>query len=509
MTHQKFILLLALLLGLMLSSHAEVYWSQFRGANGQGTMEEARPPARLDPDKNLAWRTKLPPGHSSPVVWGNRIFLTAFEDDKLVVLGLDRRSGAIVWKDGTEYHPFKSQGFWGKDHEDGSPAHATVCADEKQVYVYFHSSGVICYSHDGRRQWQTPLPVEEFLWNAGSSPVVHQGMVFVVRDCMDSKKSHVLALDAETGVEKWRTARPFSMSSFSTPVVYEGGGQSQILVLGVGHFTAYDVATGAEAWSVSEVGTAPISVPLIDKDRLFVNAKAMIGFDVEYDFQKTWEYFMTFDANQNGVLDVSEITDGFKMPQRPELPVESAGFGMRTSGSSMKENYDANKDDEITLDEFTQGWKARMSDLKATLACIQVDRKEPGAPKTRILWSQKRYLTEVPSILLYQNRLYSVDNGGLCVVRNPADGEVLQRERLKGRGMYASSPVAANGHVYFCSKPGVVSVLKAGDGFEVAATLDLQESIYATPAIQGNTIYIRTDSHLYAFTSALESELKP
>ena len=503
MTHQKFILLVALLLGSMLSSQAEVYWSQFRGPNGQGTMEEARPPVHLDPDKNLAWRTKLPPGHSSPVVWGNRIFLTAFEDGRLITFGLERYSGRVLWKDSVAYEPFESSSIFGKSHEDGSPASATVCADEEGVYSYFLSFGVVCYSHDGIRKWQTRVPTEEFFWNSGASPVVHQGKVFVVRDLLDRKKSHLLALDAKTGAEKWRTARPFSMASFSTPAVFEVGGSRHLVVLGVGDLHAYDVETGLELWSVAEVGTAAISVPLIDRDRVFINAKAMIGFDVEYDFAKAWEYFLTFDANKNSVLELSEITEEFRLPQRPELPVESKGFGNRITRERMEESYDGNKDGQITFDEFTQGMQARLNDLKATLACIQVGREEGNTPKAAVLWSQKRFLAEVPSILLYRKNLYSIDNGGLYVIRNPADGEVVQRERLQARGMYASSPVAANGHVYFASKQGVVSVLKAEGDFEIVSSVNLNELIYATPAIQDHSIYIRTDSHLYGFQSSL------
>ncbi len=504
MTHQKIIILI-LLLGSAISSNAGVFWSQFRGPNGQGTMEKARPPVHLDPVKNLAWQTKLPQGHSSPVVWGDRIFLTAFDEGQLVTLGLNRDTGKVLWRNAIPYEPFASSSMFGKTHEDGSPASATVCADEKSVYSYFLSSGIICYSHDGIRKWHVELPAEEFFWNSGTSPVVHGGTLFVVRDCLDRKKSHLLALDAETGAEKWRTARPFSMASFSTPVAFEGGGSRQLLVLGVGNLNAYDVETGHESWSISEVGTAAISVPLIDNDRVFINAKAMVGFDVEYDFAKAWEYFLTFDTNKNSVLELAEMTDELMLPQRPELPVESKGFGNKISRERMTESYDGNKDNQITFDEFTLGMKARLNELKATLACIRVGGSEGDASKATVLWSQKRYLAEVPSILLYRKRLYSIDNGGLFVCRNPEDGEILQRERLQARGMYAASPVAANGHVYFASKQGVVSVLKAGDDFEIVSSVNLNELIYATPAIQENSIYIRTDSHLYGFQSSLKT----
>ena len=120
---------------------------------------------------------------------------------------------------------------------------------------------------------------------------------------------------------------------------------------------------------------------------------------------------------------------------------------------------------------------------------------------THVAWRQKRGMPELPSPLYYDGRLYLVKNGGIVSCLDPKTGKAIYRERLSGVGPYYASPVAANGHIYAASESGVLSVFKAGDAFTPVAECDLNERLTATPAIAGDTLFVRTDRHLYAFNA--------
>ncbi len=478
--------------------YADTYWNQFRGPNGQGVLDGAEPPIVLNVKRNMVWKTPLPPGHSSPAIWKDRIFLTTFENDQLSTFAIDRSNGDIIWKRSTPYEAIKPSNRFTKLHSESSPATSTVCVDRNHVYTYFPSFGVICYSQDGNQVWEAKLAHDQFAWGSTTSPSVFDDTLFIVRDCMGKDASYLLALDAKTGEEKWKTPRPFSMASFSTPAILSSGDEDELIVLGMGRLSAYDMKTGEENWYVDGLGTSAISVPLIDKDRIYVSMKAIVGFDVAYDFEKAWEYFMTFDTNNNQALEFSELTDDMKIPQRPELPYDNPGFGMELRADRFKKN-DLNQDEKVTYDEFKEKMEENTKNMKASFSCIKVDTTSENGVKNNILWAQNRLLTEIPSILFYKDRLYSVANGGIFICRNKDTGEIIHRARIRAPGMYASSPIAANDHIYLCSKQGIVSVMKADDSFEIVTQLDLDEYIYATPALHDNEIYIRTVNHLYAF----------
>src|SRR5947209_8213152 len=133
-------------------------WPQFRGPNATGIAADAKPlPVEFGPDKNLKWKTPIPPGHSSPCVWGDCIFVTAFdkEANKLETIGLDRRDGRILWRKAAPAEKVE------KVHATGSPAVATPATDGERVYVYFGSCGLFCYDFDGKEIWTKPLPTAQ------------------------------------------------------------------------------------------------------------------------------------------------------------------------------------------------------------------------------------------------------------------------------------------------------------------------------------------------------------
>ena len=169
-------------------------WPQFRGPNGSGhPQSSAALPIEFGPEQNVVWKTPLPRGLSSPSVWGDRIFVTAFRSDtsELVTIALDRESGEILWE---QVAPAESIE---KVHRRSSPATATPATDGERVYVYFGSCGLFCYDMEGRKLWQHPLPTAQKMNGSGTSPIVHQSVVLLSRE--DSRSKYLLALDAVTG----------------------------------------------------------------------------------------------------------------------------------------------------------------------------------------------------------------------------------------------------------------------------------------------------------------------
>jgi outer membrane protein assembly factor BamB len=187
--HPCFVLLV--LLG-GLEGHAASSWPQFRGPNGQGVAERDRPPTEFGPGTNLLWKTRVPGGVSSPCIWGDRIFLTAFSTGKLESLCLDRRDGHMLWR---QVAPAETKE---RANELGSPASATPATDGRRVYVTFSAFGLLAYDFEGREQWRKPLPVPNFATRTGTSPVLVGQRVMLNCD-QDGGPSFLLAVDSRDG----------------------------------------------------------------------------------------------------------------------------------------------------------------------------------------------------------------------------------------------------------------------------------------------------------------------
>ena len=248
------------------------------------------------------------------------------------------------------------------------------------------------------------------------------------------------------------------------------------------------------------MGKSSINLPVVRDEELFINAKIMLGFEVDYNHEKAWEYILSFDKNENGVIEEKEITQGIRMPQRPDLPLSSPGFGyVMKPPTRFKSEFDLNNDGRIPFEEFVAKIDSMTRKMQAAQGRVQIVRKKGQTPTPELLWSERRYLPEIPTILPYGERVYAVLNGGFFVVRDANTGKLIEKDRLNASGMYAASPVAANDHIYFASRRGVVTVMKTDDSFEKVSTIQLDGEIYATPAIQDNLIFFRTTKWLYAF----------
>jgi outer membrane protein assembly factor BamB len=447
-------------------------WPRFRGPNGSGVAETTGLPVEVGPARNVVWKTPLPPGHSSPILAGDHIFLTAYEGEGRLTLCLDRKTGAVLWRkeaprDRTE--PIDKR---------NSPASPSPATDGQSVFVFFGDYGLVSYDLDGRERWRTPLGPFHNVYGVGSSPIVVDDAVVIVID--QGLDSFAAAFGKDDGRQRWKTARPEALSGHSTPIVQRPG-QGPPLILAPGSFRmdAYAATTGESVWWVNGLPSEMKSVPVLDGDTVFVSGYS--SPDNEPGNRKPVPPFETIlkerDADHDGRLAVAEAPAG---PVKDYFPFT-----------------DLDADGKLNAAEWAT-FTASMSAENALLA-FRTGGKGDATP-TSLRWRFQRSIPQLPSPVLYRGVLYMINDGGILTTIDPATGQLLKQGRLRGAiDHYYASPVAGDGKVYFVTQSGTVVAVKAGAEQEVLAVSDLDDECYATPAIADGRLYVRTRSALYCF----------
>jgi outer membrane protein assembly factor BamB len=390
--------------------------------------------------KNVAWKTPLPGlAHSSPVVWGHRVFVTtAISSDAKAetrfglygdvepakdvsrhswrVYALDRTSGRIVWERTAAEGVPKV-----KRHPKSSQASASPATDGKHVVAWFGSEGLYTYDVDGRLLWKRDLGLvdpgwffdPDYQWNVGSSPVTFQNMVIVQVD--RQKDSFIAAFDLHSGKPLWRTARP-EIPSWGTPTIVRGPGRTEIVTNGTKAIRGYDPETGRELWTLSPNSEVTVTTPVFAGGLIFV-------------------------------------ANGYP-PVQPIYAIKPGASG------------------DISL--------AGDAESNASIA-----------------WSKTRGGPYMPTPLAYDGILYLCSNNGVLSAYDATTGERIYQQRVAGQGTgFTASPIAAGGRIYVASEDGDVFVVKAGRAFELLATNPVGEVLMATPAIVDGMMVIRGLSHL-------------
>lgn len=446
-------------------------WPQFRGPNGLGVGEGPEPPANFGPTENRLWKTPLPIGHSSPVVWGDSMFLTALDGKQLETLGIDRTTGTIRWRQTVPTEKIEPA------HRIANPAASTCATDGRLVFSYFGSFGVIAHDFQGKEQWRVPLPPPMVEFGTGSSPILAGNLLIIARD--QDQGSHLLALDNNSGKQVWRVERPEFRRSFSTPQIWKHDGIEELIVPGSIWLISYNLQDGSERWRYSGTSRVANSTPVFGDGLLFNASWNVGGDDSDRISMPAFDAFaQENDKNKDGMLSREEIPAG---------PVRERFTQM-----------DLNKDGLVTSAEW-----ANMAEMfaKAENAIVAI---RPGGSalvnKTHVAWKSTRSLPYVSSPLFHRGRLYTVKNGGLFSCYDAKSGKVIyQDERLDAPGDYYASAVAVGDRIYVASQKGVVTVIAPQDHLKVLARNDLGEEIFATPAIVNGVLYIRTASNLFAF----------
>ena len=193
-------------------------WTRFRGNNGVGTSASKGLPAEFGPDKNKLWEAEVPFGRSSPVVAGNRIYLTATDDGKFVTMALDRKTGKTLWSNSVK--PSRSDEF----HSATDSATTTPVTDGKNVYVFFQEFGLVAYDKNGKERWKYEMGPFRNFYSIAASPVLSGNMLYML--CDQAEGSFLVALDKSSGKEKWRRNRPGRLESYTTPILYPAKARS-------------------------------------------------------------------------------------------------------------------------------------------------------------------------------------------------------------------------------------------------------------------------------------------
>ncbi len=433
-------------LALVPTADAQTNWPQFRGPSSQGIGDSDHLPLVWGTGTNVAWRAEIPGrGWSSPIVWGDRIFLTTAVSDvemeapkkglyfggdrpqppggrqRWLALCLDRDSGKVEWTRELHAAPPLTP-----IHLKNSYASETPVTDGERVYVCFGSLGLYCLDFKGTVLWSRAFEPHKmrYGWGTSSSPVLHGERLYVVND--NEESSSVTAYDKRTGREVWRTPRD-EPSNFATPFVWTHPLRTELVVPGRNQVRSYDLE-GRVLWQFQGMSTITIPTPFAADGLLYLCA----GY----------------------------VGDNLKV-NKPVYAVRPGGTG------------------DLTLPDGA--------------------RDGPF-----IAWREPNAAPYNPSPLAYEGRFYVLWDFGFLNCRSARDGhQIYDKQRLKNGGTvgFTASPWAYRGRVFCLSEDGDTYVVPAGDSFQIERVNSLDEMCMATPAIAGDRLFIRTLSHLYCLTN--------
>ncbi len=421
------------------------YWPSFRGVNASGVAQSSDAPVRWNAEKseNIKWKTAMPGlSHASPIVWGDRVFITTaigsdtssklrvglYGDvvpDKDVsqhtwkIFCLDKKSGKILWER-IAYEGAPKV----KRHTKATQANSTPVTDGKYVVALFGAEGMYCYDLNGKLVWEKDLGVldsgwfydPDYQWGHGSSPIIFENLVIV--QCDIQKNSFIAAYYLKDGKQAWLAARD-EIPSWSTPTIHTGNGRAQLITNGTKHIRSYDARAGKELWKLAGNSEIAVPTPIIAHDMIYV-------------------------------------TSGY----RPIQPIYA-----------------------IRLD-----------------ALGDISLQDTATTNAHIAWSKKRGGPYMPTPLVYEDYLYVCANNGTVTCYDAKTGAQMYRERLGGQGSayaFTASPIAAAGKIYFTSEDGEIFVVQAGPKYELLATNAMGEVCMATPAFSENLLLVRTQQQVF------------
>lgn len=432
------------------ADRADINWPQWRGPGGLGISAETDYPEEWAPDKNVAWKTPIAGrGLSSPVVWGDKIFITtAIEGDQvpgrkapehldfqrkpgylhpdsvgvdykntLKVLAIDARNGKMLWErvayDGLMYD---------NRHKRNTYASPSVVTDGKLVYAFFEAAGLYAYDFTGKLVWKRAPEVKDgnFVWEKslgpiakaglgpGTSPILYENSLILQIDQEMGEASAIIALDKLTGKELWRANRT-TRRSWATPLLVRTADRIELIASGAEVVISYDPATGKELWRSKGMQSHPIP-----------------------------------------------------------SPVSGNGLVYLTAGSGAKRTM-----------AFKPGTNGDVS-------------------TENVVWAYDRGAPYVPSPLLVGQYLYLMNERGQTTCLDAMTGELKYEARPPVPATFMASMVGFGDRILQMSEDGDTFIVKAGPKHEIIRTNSIGEPVYASPALAGGTIYVRGEQHLFA-----------
>ncbi len=463
-------------------------WPQFRGPNGSATATGNHLPTQWASDKNVAWKAKLPGyGWSCPVVWGDKLFITTAVTDKQqkpsgggpgggfggpggpkggggggpgggfgrqarptatyqwVICCLSASDGTILWKQtAAEQRPTISA------HASNGFATETPVTDGERVYAHFGAmGGVFCYDFTGKLVWKADLGAYPMAMGHGtaSSPVLVAGKLII--QCDNEEKSFLVALDAKTGKELWRTPRTEG-TSWSSPLVWKNTTRTEIVCSGSPKVRSYDPETGKQLWELGGMSGQIKASPVATDEFLYVGAGAGFG-----------------GGGRGG-----------------------PGGGGGGPGGGGRGGLGGG------------GGNRPLFAVKAG-ATGDITPKTGEKASAGIAWSVTQAGPGTASPLVYDGRLYILeDHGGLLSCFDARTGKQVYKERITGARSFTSSPWAYDGKIFCLDDAGTTHVIQAGPEFEILGTNKLGEMTWSCPAAVGESLFLRTVDHLFCIRQA-------
>jgi len=451
------------------TADSAAHWPRFRGPISNPIAENPNLPVNWSKTENVEWATDVPGvGWSSPVVWGNRVFLTAATSDKpmkppsfgvdfsneylaelrkqgltaeeaskklyerdrempgeivisLMLYCYDLESGRKLW----ERQMYTGQPAGGR-HSKNSFASETPTTDGERVYVYLTDYGLFAYDLEGKPSWTTPLKSHATTrdWGTGASAALYKDRLYVLND--NQEESFVAAFETRTGKELWRTPRtvqPERKTGWSTPFVWENRVRTELITHGPGVAISYGL-DGKELWRMNRMGGYAIQSPFAWNDLLFITSGA--GGDDNRPI-------VAIRAGASGDITVP---------------------GVETKGEHV----------------------------------VWFDRRAGG--------------TYLPTPVIYKSAMYVLNDKGIFARYNPETGERFYQSRVApGAATFTASPWAYNGHVFAMSEEGDTYVIDTAAEYKLVRVNSLDDFSMASPAIVGDRLLIRTQHRLWSIRS--------
>jgi outer membrane protein assembly factor BamB len=428
------------ILGMMVmaaTAFAADSWPQFRGPQGSGVSDDPALPDKWSATENVLWKVDiLGNGWSSPVVWGDQIFVTAVVSEKeekpkkglyfggerpapsdehrWILYSVDFKTGKILWR---------KEVFSGvprtSHHLKNTYASETPVTDGENVYAFFGNVGLYCFDMQGNVKWSRPYGPFNTRngWGTGASPILYKGRIYIVDDNDDH--SFLEVLDKKTGAVITKIDRGDEGSNWSTPYIWENEKRTEIITTGTNHVRSYDL-DGKLLWHFSGMSTIVIPTPFAKGGLLYLSA-GYVGDQV-----------------------------------RPAYAIRPGATG----DISLKPNQTSN--------DFIAWYLPR------------------GGPYN-------------PTPIVYCDYYYTLFDQGFLTCHNAKTGEeVYGKKRIDpAAGAFSSSPIAANGKLYLSSEDGDTFIVAAGPEYKILNKNGLDEMIMATPALVRGSLIIRTASRIY------------
>ncbi|MDA0832419.1 MAG: SMP-30/gluconolactonase/LRE family protein [Planctomycetota bacterium] len=455
-------------------------WPQFRGVNSSGiAVDEAALPTNIGPDEHVVWKIETPPGHSSPVVIEDRIFLTSFRDEKLLTQCFSRENGDLMWERSAPYDELETV------HRVGSKVQCTPASDGEIVVSFFGSCGLFCYSIEGDPLWNVPMGPFKNDFGAGNSPFIVEDRVILGQD--HDEDSFLMAINKTTGDVLWRTDRSEFARNYCTPILWNVDGQKQLVVAGSLRVAGYDFENGKELWTVRGLSRVVCMTPVVSNEGNLIVAGWSAGVDegTRLVLEPFDQEVARIDKNNNGSVELDELDE----------QKDAAIFHRFTQA-------DRNKNASVSRDEWERFRELFDKSQNVILAV------RPGGTgeitDSHVVWQNTRNVPFCSSPLYYRDIVFMVKDGGILTTLDARTGELIQQGRVSGTGSYYSSPVAGDGKVYLLNQLGQLTVVSAEGEYETLHSVDFGEDVYGTPAIVDGQIFLRTNGHLYCFAQNTE-----